>query len=161
MAEKRRTSTGLRFPEDLHAAMTAEARARGLTLNWLVVHLCREGMERLIPASELRLTRPAAPVGEADDPPMLGYFPDAPSVHNPPSPGVTGNDQRDTSSTECRVCRTATTPRETHICGPAPSVCPTCGSTERDVYGRECEEELWAPLDGTPFPDPWHSEENR
>lgn len=52
-----RTSTGLRFPTELHAAMTQAATERGLSLNGLVVRLCIEGMERLVPVEELRLTR--------------------------------------------------------------------------------------------------------
>lgn len=59
MASSRRgrTSTGLRFPDDLHAAITAAAKERGVSFNYIVVHLCREGMERLIPVEEVRWTR--------------------------------------------------------------------------------------------------------
>lgn len=55
---RRRSSTGIRFADDLHERLTEAAEERGLTLNWFVNRLCEEGMERLVPANELRLTRP-------------------------------------------------------------------------------------------------------
>ena len=65
MSDAKRTSTGIRFPPELHAAMTAAAAERGFTLNAFVVRLCAEGMERLIPVHELRLIR--TDTGEKND----------------------------------------------------------------------------------------------
>lgn len=53
-----RINTGLRFDPDLHASILAAATEREVSFNWLVSRLCAEGMERLIPASEMRLTTP-------------------------------------------------------------------------------------------------------
>lgn len=50
------TVGGLRLPIELHDQLAAAAAERGVTLNWLVVRLCREGMERLKPLSDFRLT---------------------------------------------------------------------------------------------------------
>ena len=39
----------MQFPEDLNDALTAAAAERGVSVNWLVGQLCREGLERLEP----------------------------------------------------------------------------------------------------------------
>lgn len=45
--------------EELHGRVVAEAEARGVTPDWFVSKLVAEGMERLAPADEFRLTMTA------------------------------------------------------------------------------------------------------
>lgn len=52
-----RVCTALRLPRDLHARLSAAADERGVGMNWLIVRLLDESMDRLIPVSELLLTR--------------------------------------------------------------------------------------------------------
>lgn len=54
---KRRSATCIRLPESLHDRIEAEAKSRGVPMNWLITRLLAEGVERLIPADEMRLTR--------------------------------------------------------------------------------------------------------
>lgn len=56
--EPRRYATQIRFPADLLSRLHEEAEARGVPVNWLVCKLVQEGLDDLIPASEMRLTRP-------------------------------------------------------------------------------------------------------
>lgn len=58
MSRAARLSTSIRFPADLHAALTTAAEERGLSLNFLVVQAVAEFLLRLLPAEELTLTRP-------------------------------------------------------------------------------------------------------
>ena len=44
-----RTTTAIRFPEDLHKELRAAADERDLSLNDLVVRLCEYGLPRLRP----------------------------------------------------------------------------------------------------------------
>ena len=53
----KRTSTGVRFPNEVHDALVAAAQERGLTVNFLVVAAVRDFLPRLIPADEWTLTR--------------------------------------------------------------------------------------------------------
>jgi hypothetical protein len=57
-----RTTTALRIPPVLYEQVKNAADERGVGVNWLIVRLIAEGMERLIPVEELRLTRPP-PIG--------------------------------------------------------------------------------------------------
>jgi len=52
-----RVNTGCRFDPDLHAALQVAASDREVSFNWIVNRLCREGLERLIPVDEMRLTQ--------------------------------------------------------------------------------------------------------
>lgn len=52
-----RIGTALRIDRDLHERIAAEADARGVSANWLIVRLVAEGLDRLIPVDELRMTR--------------------------------------------------------------------------------------------------------
>jgi len=54
-----RVSTSLRFPPDLHEALTKAAKERGLSFNFLVVAAVREFLDRLLPADEIRYTKAA------------------------------------------------------------------------------------------------------
>lgn len=53
-----RTVTAVRFPEEMYARLRQAAEERDLSMNYLVVKAMEEFLERLIPADELRLTRP-------------------------------------------------------------------------------------------------------
>ena len=50
-------STGIRFPPEMLETLHKEAAARGVTTNWMVCKLVQEGLDRLLPPSEMRLTR--------------------------------------------------------------------------------------------------------
>lgn len=64
MSARSRTTTAVRFDADLHARVMAEAEARDVSMNWIINRLVREGLERMVPLTELRLTGPA-PQGDA------------------------------------------------------------------------------------------------
>ncbi len=49
--------TGIRFPKDLLEQLKVAAADRDVSLNWLVVRLCKESMEKLIPEEDFRLVR--------------------------------------------------------------------------------------------------------
>lgn len=51
------TATAIRFPPELHEALRQAADDRDLSINYLVVKAVEDFLPRLIPASELRLTR--------------------------------------------------------------------------------------------------------
>jgi predicted HicB family RNase H-like nuclease len=60
MAErKQRTTTAIRFPDQLHEQLKNAAEERDLSINFLVVRACEEFVERLLPAEEMRFTRMA------------------------------------------------------------------------------------------------------
>lgn len=47
----------VRFPPEIHDRLAAEAKARGVSVNWLVTKLVEENLDRLIPADKFRLTK--------------------------------------------------------------------------------------------------------
>jgi len=57
-SKSERTVTAIRFPDEMYACLREAADERGLSMNYLVVKAVEEFLERLIPAQELRLTRP-------------------------------------------------------------------------------------------------------
>jgi predicted transcriptional regulator len=57
MAAKKRTTTAIRFPDELHERLKDAAEERDLSINFLVVKAVEEFLERLLPANEFRLTR--------------------------------------------------------------------------------------------------------
>ena len=57
---KQRTTTAIRFPEELHERLRKAADERDLSINFLVVKAVEEFLENLVPANELRLTRAAS-----------------------------------------------------------------------------------------------------
>ena len=57
MSERDEVHTGLRLPRFVNDRLHDEATARGLTVNRLATALLEEGLERLIPADEWKLTR--------------------------------------------------------------------------------------------------------
>jgi predicted DNA-binding protein len=52
-----RTTTAIRFPDELHDHLKQAAEERGLSINYVVVKAVEEFLERLIPVEEFRLTR--------------------------------------------------------------------------------------------------------
>lgn len=54
-----RRPTQVRFDADLHERLDTEAKARMVSVSWLVNRLVRESLDRLVPVEEYRLTRPA------------------------------------------------------------------------------------------------------
>lgn len=54
-----RTTTAIRFPEDVHQRLKEAADERDLSINFMVVKAVEEMLENLVPADELRLTRSA------------------------------------------------------------------------------------------------------
>lgn len=57
MAGRKRLTTGIRFPEQVHERLKAAADERDLSINYLVVKAVEEFLDNLIPVEELRLTR--------------------------------------------------------------------------------------------------------
>lgn len=55
---KSRTTTAIRFPDDLHERLKEVAEERGFSINYVVVKAVEESLDRLLPPEELRLTRP-------------------------------------------------------------------------------------------------------
>lgn len=53
-----RLNTSIRFDPALHERLLAEAAARQVSVNWMVTRLVAEGLDRLIPVEEMRLTTP-------------------------------------------------------------------------------------------------------
>ena len=51
------TTTAIRFPEDVHERLRIAAEERDRSINWVVVKAVEDFLDRLIPASELKLTR--------------------------------------------------------------------------------------------------------
>lgn len=56
-----RTTTAIRFPEELHERLKAAADERDFSVNFMVVKAVEDFLDRLIPASEIRLVRDATP----------------------------------------------------------------------------------------------------
>lgn len=54
-----RTTTAIRFPDELHERLKQAAEERGLSINYVVVKAVEDFIDRLIPAEEFRLTRTA------------------------------------------------------------------------------------------------------
>ena len=54
---RKRSSTAIRFPPELHAALAEAARERDVSLNWMVNRAVEDFLSRLIPADEIRWTR--------------------------------------------------------------------------------------------------------
>jgi predicted transcriptional regulator len=52
-----RTTTAIRFPDELHDQLKQAADERGLSINFVVVEAVKEFLDRLIPVEEFRLTR--------------------------------------------------------------------------------------------------------
>lgn len=52
-----RSTTAIRLPPDLHDRLKAAAEERDLSMNYLIVKALEDFLPRLIPASELRLTK--------------------------------------------------------------------------------------------------------
>lgn len=60
-----RVHTVIRIPTQLHARLREAADDRDVSVNWLVLRALEDFLDRLIPADELRLTRPReAPDGD-------------------------------------------------------------------------------------------------
>lgn len=57
--KRARTTTAIRFPDEVHEQLRVAASERDLSINFLVVKAVEEFLDRLIPANELRLTRSA------------------------------------------------------------------------------------------------------
>lgn len=55
-----RTSTGIRFPPELHRELVEAAAEREVSVNYLVVRAVAYFLPRLLPVDEILLTRPEA-----------------------------------------------------------------------------------------------------
>lgn len=58
MAKRPRTTTAIRFPDELHERLRQAADERDLSINFLVVKAVEEFVDNLIPVEDLRLTVP-------------------------------------------------------------------------------------------------------
>ncbi len=58
-ARKVRTTTAIRFPEELHDRLRVVSEAFGLPINFIVVKAMEEFLDRMIDPSEFRLTKNA------------------------------------------------------------------------------------------------------
>ena len=56
---KDRTTTAIRFPDEIHERLRVAADERDLSINYLVVKAVEEFLHNLIPVEELTLTRRA------------------------------------------------------------------------------------------------------
>jgi predicted HicB family RNase H-like nuclease len=54
---KQRTTTAIRFPDELHERLKQAADERDVSINFLVVKAVEESLSRLLPPEEFRLTR--------------------------------------------------------------------------------------------------------
>lgn len=52
-----RKNTSVRFPTDLHERLTAAAKERELSVNFIVVRAVEDFLDRLIPVEEIKWTR--------------------------------------------------------------------------------------------------------
>lgn len=52
-----RHSTAIRFDAEVYERLVSESEARMVSINWIVNRLVAEGMERMVPVDEMRLTR--------------------------------------------------------------------------------------------------------
>ena len=57
MSRQPRTSTAVRFPEELYERLRMAAQERDFSVNFMVVKAVEDFLDRLIPADQLRLTR--------------------------------------------------------------------------------------------------------
>jgi predicted HicB family RNase H-like nuclease len=57
MAAKPRTTTAIRFPEEVHEELRKAAEDFDLSINFLVVKAVEDFLSRLVPPEEFRLTR--------------------------------------------------------------------------------------------------------
>lgn len=57
MKAKKRMTTAIRFPLDIHDRLVQEAVDRDLSINWLVNRAVAEFLDNLIPVDEIVLTR--------------------------------------------------------------------------------------------------------
>lgn len=57
MSPANRKQLNLRIPTDLHDRTVAAAAERDLSVNWLITRAIEEFLDRLLPASEVELTR--------------------------------------------------------------------------------------------------------
>ena len=57
MAPKTRTTTAIRFPDEVLERLKKAAEERDVSVNFLVVKSVEESLDRLVPAEEWRLTR--------------------------------------------------------------------------------------------------------
>lgn len=55
---KDRHNTAIRFDPDVYERLLAESLIREVSVNWIVNRLVREGLTRMVPADEMRLTVP-------------------------------------------------------------------------------------------------------
>lgn len=55
--KKPRTTTAIRFPEDLHERLRQAADSFGLPINFLVVKAMEEFLDRMIDPADFRLTK--------------------------------------------------------------------------------------------------------
>lgn len=60
-----RVTTAIRLPTPIHSALQTAADEREVSFNFLVIKAIEDFLPRLIPVSELRLTRPDQ-VGESE-----------------------------------------------------------------------------------------------
>jgi predicted HicB family RNase H-like nuclease len=57
MSSKPRTTTAIRFPDELHEQLRLAAEERDLSINYLVVKAVEDFLPRLVPSEEFKLTR--------------------------------------------------------------------------------------------------------
>ena len=57
MPKQKRTTTAIRFPEDLHRRLQEAAEERDWSMNTLVVRAAEDYLARLVPADELQYVR--------------------------------------------------------------------------------------------------------
>ncbi len=55
--KKARTTTAIRFPEELHERLRRAADSFGLPINFIVVKAMEEFLDRMIDPSDFRLTK--------------------------------------------------------------------------------------------------------
>lgn len=55
--KKQRTTTAVRFPEDLHDRLRRAANSFGLPINFLVVKAMEDFLDHMIDPADFRLTR--------------------------------------------------------------------------------------------------------
>lgn len=57
MSAKPRTTTAIRFPDELHEQLKIAAEERDLSINYLVVKAVEDFLPRLLPVEDFSLTR--------------------------------------------------------------------------------------------------------
>jgi predicted HicB family RNase H-like nuclease len=53
----KRSATAVRFPPEVHQALTAAAEERDVSVNWLVNRAVVDFLSRLVPVDEIKWTR--------------------------------------------------------------------------------------------------------